>query len=93
VWVEAMRQETLGSLDERLPYLLSKARLAFPDVHAVLVLEGPGWRPGALALTLHRAVEIDDKHNAHESSPLAQGETDRRKAVGGASPSGSCSRL
>jgi hypothetical protein len=61
VWVEAMRQQTRGSLDERLPYLLSNARLAFPDVHVVLVLEGPGWRPGALAWALRRAAEIDDK--------------------------------
>jgi hypothetical protein len=61
VWVEAMQQRTRGSLDERLPYLLLSAAIAFPDVRVVLVLDGDGWRDGALSWARARAAAIRAK--------------------------------
>lgn len=49
--IEAKWQQTPGSVDEKLPYLyLNASRFdAMPEAHVIIVIDGAGWREGALA--------------------------------------------
>ena len=40
-------QETVGTVDEKLPYLLANLK-RFPEKEVVFLVGGDGWRPGAL---------------------------------------------
>ncbi|MBL4613537.1 MAG: hypothetical protein JKY27_01495 [Magnetovibrio sp.] len=48
--IEAKWQQASGSLDERLPYLyLNASRFdTMPEAHVVIVIDGSGWRDGAI---------------------------------------------
>lgn len=48
--IEAKWQQTPGSTDERLPYLyLNASRFdTMPEAHVIIVIDGQGWRAGAL---------------------------------------------
>lgn len=51
VRIEAKWQQTPGSVDEKLPYLYLNASHfeTMPEAHVVIVIDGGGWRDGALA--------------------------------------------
>lgn len=58
--IEAKRQMTSGSVDEKLPYVFENARLAIADGRAfVLVMEGNGWKEGAVRWIEEKAAETD----------------------------------
>lgn len=49
VWIETKRMAIAGSIDEKLPHTFLNAMAANPGRHVILVIDGDGWRPGALA--------------------------------------------
>jgi hypothetical protein len=61
VWIEAKRQQTRGSTDQKLPYVLRTAAQAFPDTRVIVILEGEGWRAGAFDWAVEQAATIEDK--------------------------------
>jgi hypothetical protein len=55
--IEAKWQQSPGSVDEKLPYLFQNALEKMPEQHVIIVIDGPGWREGALAWLRHAAAE------------------------------------
>lgn len=60
--IEAKWQQTRGSTDEKLPYLFVNAATAdaIPESRIVIVIDGPGWRPGAVAWLRRAAAHAPD---------------------------------
>lgn len=48
VRIEAKWQGAKGSIDEKLPFLYLDAAHAMPEDDVILIVEGPGWREGAI---------------------------------------------
>ncbi len=48
VRIECKWQQVSGSVDEKLPYLYLNAVQAMPEKVIVLVVDGPGWKKGAV---------------------------------------------
>lgn len=46
--IEAKWQSSAGSVDEKLPHLYLNALKAMPENDVIIVIDGPGWRPGGL---------------------------------------------
>lgn len=46
--IEAKWQSSQGSVDEKLPHLYLNALKAMPENDVIIVIDGPGWRPGGL---------------------------------------------
>lgn len=59
ILMEAKRQTVSGSVDEKLPYIYQNALAALPDREFVLVMEGEGWKDGAVAWIEARAAETE----------------------------------
>jgi hypothetical protein len=55
--IEAKWQQVHGSVDEKLPYLYLNAVEAMPEPTVVVVIDGPGWRQGALQWLRRMAKE------------------------------------
>lgn len=55
--VEAKRQSTSGSTDEKFPYVYLNAVKNIPDREYVLVLDGNGWKEEALDWINAKAAE------------------------------------
>lgn len=47
--IEAKWQQSSGSTDEKLPYLYLNSVYSMPENDVILVVDGPGWRVGAIA--------------------------------------------
>lgn len=47
--IEAKWKQSFGSTDERLAYLYLNAVSAYPENHVIIVVDGDGWREGAVA--------------------------------------------
>jgi len=60
--IEAKWQQSRGSTDEKLPYLFVNAATsaAIPEQRVVIVIDGPGWRPGAVAWLRRAAAHAPD---------------------------------
>lgn len=58
ILLEVKRQTASGSVDEKLPYVFANARANWPEREFVLVLDGDGWREGAVAWIRARAAEV-----------------------------------
>ncbi len=54
--IECKWQQSNGSVDEKLPYLYLNAIEAMPENHIVIVIDGNGFKPGAVSW-LRRAVK------------------------------------
>ncbi|MGE3623073.1 MAG: PD-(D/E)XK nuclease superfamily protein [Bdellovibrionales bacterium] len=48
VWIETKRMSLAGSIDEKLPHTFLNSLAANPGRHVIIVIDGDGWRPGAL---------------------------------------------
>lgn len=48
VWIETKRMSVSGSLDEKLPHVYLNALAAIPGRHVIILLDGDGWRDGAI---------------------------------------------
>lgn len=48
VWIETKNMESAGSVDEKLPHTFLNALSANPGKHVIIIVDGDGWRPGAL---------------------------------------------
>ncbi len=59
ILVEAKRQYSSGSVDEKLPYVYLNAVNNLPERQFVLVLDGDGFKPGAIDWIKARAEETD----------------------------------
>ncbi len=46
--VEAKNQQSAGSVDEKFPNLFLNAIYSYPEDEIILLIEGKGWKPGAL---------------------------------------------
>lgn len=49
VWIETKRMSVAGSLDEKIPHMFLNALTAIPGHHVIILIDGDGWRDGALA--------------------------------------------
>ncbi len=59
VLVETKRMSVSGSTDEKLPYVFANAQANLPERDFVLVMDGDGWRDGAVAWIEARAAETE----------------------------------
>lgn len=48
VRIECKWQQVAGSVDEKLPYLYLNAIEAMPETALIILIDGAGWKPGAL---------------------------------------------
>lgn len=48
VRIECKWQQVAGSVDEKLPYLYLNAIEAMPENHIVVIIDGTGWKSGAI---------------------------------------------
>jgi hypothetical protein len=48
VRLEVIWQQVRGSTDQRLAYFLKNAQEAYPENNVLFVIDGPGWREGAV---------------------------------------------
>lgn len=46
--IECKWQQVSGSVDEKLPYLYLNSIEAMPERHIVIVIDGAGWKAGAI---------------------------------------------
>lgn len=46
--IECKWQQVAGSVDEKLPYLYLNSIEAMPEKHIVVVIDGEGWKAGAI---------------------------------------------
>lgn len=46
--IECKWQQVAGSVDEKLPYLYLNAIEKMPERHIIVVIDGKGWKPGAV---------------------------------------------
>lgn len=46
--IECKWQQTSGSVDEKLPYLYLNAIEAMPEKQIILIIDGDGWKKGAI---------------------------------------------
>ncbi len=46
--IECKWQQVAGSVDEKLPYLYLNSLEAMPENHIVVVIDGKGWKAGAI---------------------------------------------
>ncbi len=46
--IECKWQQVAGSVDEKLPYLYLNSIEAMPEQHIVVVIDGSGWKQGAI---------------------------------------------
>lgn len=46
--IECKWQQVAGSVDEKLPYLYLNAVEKMPEKEIILLIDGPGWKPGAI---------------------------------------------
>ena len=61
ILIEVKRQRTSGSTDEKLPYVYANAELNIEFGHEFfLIMDGDGWKPGAVKWTRDRAAENDN---------------------------------
>lgn len=59
--VEAKNQQSAGSVDEKFPNLFLNAIYSYPEDEIILLIEGKGWKVGALNW-IRNAVEEYDKN-------------------------------
>ena len=62
--VSASRQQSQGSVDEKFPYLYLNCIQAMPEREIILLIDGNGYKPGALAW-LKQAVASQDAKLIH----------------------------
>lgn len=55
--VEAKHMGSAGSVDEKLPYMLLNGIESYPEREVVFVLDGSGWKKGALQWLRDRIAE------------------------------------
>lgn len=48
IWIETKRMTLAGSVDEKLPHTFLNALAANPGRHVIIIIDGDGWRDGAL---------------------------------------------
>lgn len=46
--IECKWQQVAGSVDEKLPYLYLNAIETMPEDKIMILIDGPGWKPGAI---------------------------------------------
>lgn len=60
ILIEAKRQKTPGSTDEKLPYVFANAEVNIEQGREfLLVMDGDGWKPGALKWVYSKADQTD----------------------------------
>ncbi len=59
--IEAKWLQSRGSIDEKLPFLFLNVLEAFPEHNVIIVIDGPGWRDGAIAWLRRAAAETTAK--------------------------------
>lgn len=60
ILIETKRQKTSGSTDEKLPYVFANAKTNIAlGQEFILVLDGPGWKKGAIKWIEERAAETE----------------------------------
>lgn len=47
--IECKWQQSLGSVDEKLPYLYLNCVEAMPENHIIVIIDGHGWKDGAIS--------------------------------------------
>lgn len=57
ILVETKRQRVPGSVDEKLPYVFLNARHNLPELEFVLILDGEGFKPGAITWIKAQAAQ------------------------------------
>lgn len=67
VWIETKRMSVPGSLDEKIPHMFLSALTALPGHHVIILIDGEGWRPGAL--TWLKAQTRDRRWNGFANYP------------------------
>lgn len=63
--IECKWQQVAGSVDEKLPYLYLNSIEAMPEKHIVVVIDGNGWKTGAIPWLKEAAV--NRKYTTSES--------------------------
>ena len=66
--IECKWQQSSGSVDEKLPYLYLNCIEAMPESHIIILIDGPGFRAGAIQW-LRDAVKSARYQNAPGQSP------------------------
>ncbi len=64
--IECKWQQVAGSVDEKLPYLYLNCIEAMPENHVIIVIDGDGWKEGAIpwlkdAVTQKKYTTEDNK--------------------------------
>ncbi len=59
VRVECKWQQVSGSVDEKLPYLFMNAVESFPEKEIILLIDGGGFKPGAISWINRKTSEYN----------------------------------
>jgi len=59
VRVECKWQQVSGSVDEKLPYLFMNAVESFPEKEIILLIDGGGFKPGAISWINKKTTEYN----------------------------------
>ena len=66
--VEAKNQQSAGSVDEKLPNLFLNAIYSYPETEIVLLIEGNGWKTGALNWIKNAVNEYNENFNKYKDA-------------------------
>ena len=61
IWIECKQQNVAGSVDEKLPYIMENAIHSLINGKVIIILEGNGFKPGAVEYMKSRSKEIKHK--------------------------------
>ena len=66
--VEAKNQQSAGSVDEKLSYLLINTIYSYPEPNIILLIEGNGWKEGSIKWLKNAVKEYNEHFDKYESS-------------------------
>ncbi len=66
--VEAKNQQSAGSVDEKLSYLLLNTIYSYPEDNVILLIEGSGWKEGSLIWIKNAVKKYNVNFDIYEQS-------------------------
>ena len=60
--IECKWQQSSGSVDEKLPYLFLNAKDCMPEKDVMIIIDGKGWKEGAIPWLKEAVKNIEEKN-------------------------------